>query len=258
VSKMDEVFARQKAVIGYLTVGYPDPDTTIRAARVLAEHGCAAIELGIPFSDPIGDGPTIQQASFFSLSNGTDMRTCLKTAEKISRNITVPLIYMSYYNPILAYGPGRFCRDASGAGVCGLIVPDLPPEEAGELAGECAKNHLDLIFLLSPASPISRVELVAEKGTGFIYLTSVAGVTGIRTETPGYLPEFIQRVKRAARQPVCVGFGLSSPEQVREVLRLADGAIIGSKIIQLIEEDHSLHKLEVFIDSVASQSKFIS
>jgi tryptophan synthase alpha chain len=245
-----------KALIGYLTVGFPDIETTIRAAKSLAQAGCDIIELGIPFSDPIGDGPVIQAASHHALRNGVTPATCLEVASRLSSEIQTPLVFMSYYNPILSYGLERFCRDSAAAGIDGLIIPDLPPDESDELDAAALTSDLDLIYLLAPTSTPDRIALVAQKSRGFIYLTSVAGVTGIRNSVSSHLPKFIEGVRRLAGQPLTVGFGVSSVQQAREITLYADGVIIGSKLLQLIGEDPTLHELEKFVKgmSVACRS----
>ncbi len=241
-----------KALIGYLTVCYPDVETTLKAAKTLDTAGCDIIELGIPFSDPIGDGPVIQAASFRALQNGVTPAMCIEIASQIRRENKKPLVFMGYYNPILSYGLKRFCRDSAAAGVDGLIVPDLPPDESGALDSEAIAAGLDLIYLLAPTSTTERIIMVAEKSRGFIYLTSVAGVTGARNNVPEYLPDFIRRVKQKTDKPLAVGFGVSSAEQAVAITRHADGVIIGSKFLQLIDEDPTLAKLEEFVIDVRS------
>jgi tryptophan synthase alpha chain len=240
----------RKALIGYLTVGYPDIETTLRAALLLEKAGCDILELGIPFSDPIGDGPVIQAASYRALLNGVTPAMCIAVASKLRSEINLPLVFMGYYNPILSYGVQRFCRDSAAAGIDGLIVPDLPPDESGDLYAAAMGSGLDLVYLLAPTSTADRIALVAQKSHGFIYLASVAGITGAREGVPEYLPKFIERVRRQAGQPLAVGFGVSSPQQAGSIAGLADGVIIGSRLLTLIDEDHSLAKLEAFVVGV--------
>jgi len=252
VSRISEKFiGGRKALIGYLTVGYPDVETTLRAVPILEKAGCDIIELGIPFSDPIGDGPIIQAASFRALQNGITPDICLETAKNLrSLGVLTPFVFMGYYNPILSYGLARFCRDAAEAGADGLVIPDLPPDESGELDSAATTNGLDLIHLLAPTSTADRIRLVAEKSRAFIYLTSVAGVTGEREGVPEYLPDLVARVRRQAVQPLAVGFGVSSAAQAAVIADLADGVIIGSRLLKLIDEDLSLAKLGGFIAGV--------
>jgi len=242
-----------KALIGYLTVGYPDIHTTLKAAKVLENAGCDAIELGIPFSDPIGDGPVIQAASHQALQNGITPVMCIKVAAIIRREVTLPLIFMGYYNPILNYGLSGFCRDSATSGINGLIIPDLPPEESGELDAAAIASGLDLIYLLAPTSTSDRITLVAQKSRSFIYLTSVAGVTGARDGVPAYLPKFIERVRVKTNLPLAVGFGVSSAQQAKTIAADADGVIIGSQLLKLIDEDRSLTKLGDFVAAVRQE-----
>ncbi|XUX00790.1 MAG: tryptophan synthase subunit alpha [Dehalogenimonas sp.] len=240
----------RKVLIGYLTVGYPDIGTTVRAAKTLEKAGCDIIELGIPFSDPIGDGPVIQAASHQALQNGVTPAACIEVAAQLRREIIIPLVFMGYYNPILNYGIQRFCRDCRDAGVNGLIIPDLPPEESGGLAEAAGPCGLDLIYLLAPTSTADRVSVVTKKSGGFIYLTSVAGITGARDTVPDYLPEFIARVRSQTKQPIAVGFGVSSADQAKAIASYADGVIIGSKLLQLVERDPSLNQVNEFVSDV--------
>jgi len=235
-----------KALIAYLTVGYPTLETTYEVASVLANNGCDIIELGIPFSDPLADGATIQKASYQALQQGITPQVCLEAARKLRRKIAVPLVFMSYYNPILSFGLEAFCQASVKAGIDGLIIPDLPPEEGAELEATTRKLNLDLIYLLAPTSTEERISLVAEKSQGFIYLVSLTGVTGARQSLPPELEDFVRRVRQRAHQPLCVGFGVANPEQARRAARIADGVIVGSRLIQLIEQDATFSSLKSF------------
>ena len=239
MSRIESVFKpkNHKALIAYVTVGYPSIEATLKVVPLLAECGCDIVELGIPFSDPMADGATIQRASFKALENGVSTTLCLDIAKKLSKKTSVPLVFMTYYNPIYQYGLKKFCNDCVAAGIDGLIVPELPPEEGDELGNLAGKSGVDLIYLLAPTSIEERIKLVAGKSHGFIYLVSIAGVTGARNELPPDLDKFILKVKQFAKQPVCVGFGISTPEQAAQVAKTADGVIIGSKLIQLMETD---------------------
>ncbi len=248
MSQITSVFKPgHKALIAYITVGYPDIERTPEIAAVLAEKGCDIIELGIPFSDPLADGATIQKSSFQALQKGITPRSCLETAAKISEKINTPLAFMTYYNPVLNYGLEAFCRSCIKSGINGLIVPDLPPEEGKELEGITRKHDLDLIYLLAPTSTDDRVAVVVERSRGFIYLVSLTGVTGARDKLSPELEGFVKRVRQKARQPLCVGFGISTPEQAGHVASMADGVIVGSRLIQLIEEDKTLTSLKSFV-----------
>ncbi len=252
MSQIGEVLSQpnHKALIPYVTVGYPSIETTLKVVPLLSESGCDIIELGIPFSDPLADGITIQKASFSALENGVKPETCLDVAGEISRNIDTPLIFMTYYNPIYNYGLDDFCKACNKSGVKGLIVPDLPPDEGEELEKVSQNHSIDLIYLLSPASTDERIRLVAEKSRGYIYLVSVTGVTGARSSLPADLNAFVRRVRQSTNKPLCVGFGISTPEQAKQVAQIADGAIVGSRVIQLIEADDSLSSLADFIRSL--------
>jgi tryptophan synthase alpha chain len=248
MSRISKVFERgHKALIGYITVGYPDIDATPVIAKALAESGCDIIELGIPFSDPLADGATIQQASYHALLGGTTPRACLEAAARIRKEIAVPLVFMTYYNPVFSFGLDNFCRECTGVGVDGLIVPDLPPEEAGELEAATLRRGLDLVYLLAPTSTDERVAEVAARSRGFIYLVSLTGVTGARPTLPPDLEKFVKQVRRLAELPLCVGFGIATPGQARRVATIADGVIVGSRLIQLIEADRTLASLRSFV-----------
>jgi len=249
MSRIKNVFNHtgHKALITYITVGYPDLDTTIKAALALAGNGADILELGVPFSDPLADGATIQESSHIALKNGITLENCLETAEKLRRKISLPLVLMGYFNPILSYGLEKFCRNCAQAGIDGLIIPDLPPEEGTTLEYAAREKGIDQIYLLSPNSTKERIKIVSEKSSGYIYLVSVTGVTGPRDSLPAGLDQFINRVREATNLPLCVGFGISTPAQARQIARLADGVIIGSRLIQLIKIDPTLTTLVDFI-----------
>jgi tryptophan synthase alpha chain len=252
MSRIESVFKQgHKALIGYITAGYPDIKATPRIATALAESGCDIIELGIPFSDPLADGATIQKASFEALQKGVTPELCLDLARQIRKKVTAPLAFMSYYNPILNYGLEAFCTHCQESDINGLIVPDLTPDEGSELEAVTKKHDLDLIYFLAPTSTAERIDEVVTRARGFIYLVSLTGVTGARSALPPELESFIKRVRQKAKKtPLCVGFGISTPEQARRVATAADGVIVGSRLIQLIEEDASLSSLKTFISSL--------
>ncbi len=239
-----------KALIAYITAGYPDPKATIKIATTLAEGGCDVIELGIPFSDPLADGATIQKASYQALKQGITPDACLEIAAEIRKKIKTPLVFMTYYNPVLNYGLRVFCKQCVKAGINGLIVPDLPPEEGLELETITRKDDLDLIYLLAPISTEDRINIVVSSSRGFIYLVSLTGVTGARDTLAPELADFVGRVRAVTSLPLCVGFGISKVEHARQAANLADGVIIGSRLIELIEEDSTLASLKTFITSV--------
>jgi len=238
VNRIDASFEQRshKALIAYLTVGYPGVEATLEVAQSIANSGCDMIELGIPFSDPLADGATIQRASHRALQSGITPQRCLEVAADLRRRIDIPLIFMGYYNPIFHYGLEQFCDACAGSGVDGLIVPDLPPEEGGELERISSKRGIDLIYLLAPTtSDEGRMRLIADRSRGFIYVVSLKGVTGARQALTSDLEGFISRIRKTTDKPLCVGFGISTAEQARRVASLADGIIIGSRLLDIID-----------------------
>jgi len=249
LSRIASVFARANhtAFIPYITVGYPSVETTLKVVPLLASSGCDIIELGIPFSDPLADGATIQRASYEALRQGVTPKVCLGVAQELRRQVEIPLVFMTYYNPVLKFGLEQFCSKCAEVGIDGLIIPDLPPEEGKELGKSTKRRGLDLIYLLSPASTEERVRLVTSSSSGFVYLVSLTGVTGARDKLPEELESFVAKVREKTEKPLCVGFGVSTPEQARRISNIADGVIVGSRIIQLIKEDNSLKDLCSFV-----------
>ena len=238
------------ALIPYVTVGYPSIEATLKVVPLLASSGCDIVELGIPFSDPLADGATIQKASFYALKNGVTLQLCLDVAKQLSHKVNIPLVFMTYVNPVFSYGLEEFCSACTGSGIDGLIIPDLPPEEGSELEAITQRQSLDLIYLLAPTSTEERIRLVAERSRGFIYLVSVTGVTGVRDRLPKNLEAFVTKVRKVATQPLCVGFGISTPEQARQVARIADGVIVGSRIIQLMEAEDDFTSVSIFMQGL--------
>ena len=242
MSRIASVFgqAKRTALIPYVTVGYPTVETTLKAVSLFASAGCDIIELGIPFSDPLADGATIQQASYKALKQGVTSNVCFEVAQELRQQVEIPLVFMTYYNPVLKFGLEQFCSKCAEVGIDGLIIPDLPPEEGKELEKSTKRHGLDLVYLLSPASTEERIKLVTSRSSGFIYLVSLTGVTGTRDKLPEELENFVGSVRERTEKPLCVGFGVSTPEQARRVAKVADGVIVGSRIIQLLDEDRSL------------------
>jgi len=238
--RIESAFARMKAesrtgFVAFLTVGYPDVESTLRLVPALVEGGADIIELGIPFSDPLAEGATIQHSSYRALQQGVTPRLCLDVAAKLRQlGVEAPLVPMGYYNPILAYGIEAFVSDAASAGVDGLIVVDLPPEESAPVREACLANNIRLIYLLAPTSTEERIKLVASMACGFIYCVSVTGVTGARDELSPGLEEFVKRVRSNTHLPIAVGFGISQPKHFQAVGQIADAAVIGSAIIDEI------------------------
>lgn len=222
------------AFMPYWPVGYPDAPTSLRVIEAIAAAGADMIEIGIPFSDPLADGPVIQRASQVALDGGITLAKGIEIVRQARAiGVRIPFLVMGYLNPLLAMGLREYAQAWKAAGADGLIVPDLPPEESAELAQICAEAGMALICFAAPTSPDDRLKIVAQTATGFIYIVSVAGVTGARDQLPEGLREYVLRVKAAAQAtPVVVGFGLSTPEQVREVGQYADGAIVASALIR--------------------------
>lgn len=245
--------------MAFLTAGFPEPAATPRLVRALIEGGVDMVELGMPFSDPLADGATIERASHAALQAGTTLAGCLYIAREIrSGTGGTPLILMGYYNPLLAFGVQRFVDTAATAGVDGLIVVDLPPEEGGELDAACRSAGLDNILLLAPNSEEGRIRRVARKASGFIYCVSVTGVTGARDELPPELPAFLERVRCHTDLPLAVGFGISRPEHVRSLRGLADAAVVGSAIIDVIERsppDAAEERLREYVRTLSQATR---
>lgn len=253
MSRIDSVFTRRnhKALIAYITVGYPSIAATIEIARNLARNGCDIIELGIPFSDPLADGATIQKASFQAISNGVNINKCFEVVRKLRKQVNQPIVFMSYFNPILNYGLKEFSLECARNGIDGIIIPDLPPDESIDLESQLRKYKIDVIYLLAPNCTEERIRIVSLRSRGFIYLTSIVGLTGAREALSPELETFVSRVREITRQPLCIGFGISSSEQARKAARIANGVIIGSKILQLIEEKDGIStRLPAFITEV--------
>ncbi|MEW5720377.1 MAG: tryptophan synthase subunit alpha [Chloroflexota bacterium] len=240
MNRIDETFLQLKtkhraALMPYLPLGYPTLDVSAQLIHAVADSGADLIELGVPFSDPLADGSVIQRATHVALQNGVTLAKCLAMVQTArSAGVTIPLTLMGYYNPILRFGIGAFARTAKEVGADGLIVPDLPPEEAGTLDAACRAHDLDLIFLAAPTSPVSRIQKIAQATRGFLYLVSVVGVTGAREQIAADLAEFVARVRAATSKPVCVGFGIANAESAKRVAQIADGVIVGSALVAQI------------------------
>jgi tryptophan synthase alpha chain len=239
-NQLDEAIERLRkqgslALVMYLTAGFPDAASTLRWGPLLAESGASIIELGVPFSDPLGDGPTIQRSSQRALEAGMTMRDSLEIASSIRTRVSTPVVMMSYCNPIFKMGVTPFAAAAAAAGVTGVIVPDLPLEEAGALRGALAESGVHLIYLLSPATTGARIAATAKAATGFIYCMAVTGVTGARASLSEALPSFLARVRELTDVPLVVGFGISRPEHLAQLRGHADGAVVASALVDLVE-----------------------
>lgn len=246
VDRINAVFAGTKhstkaAFMPYHAMGYPDRDTSLDVIRGLAESGADLFEIGIPFSDPLADGPTIQAATYEALTKGTTVAgTLAMTKELRESGVEQPFCAMTYFNPLIAYGIERFVDDAAASGIDGLIVPDLPPEEADELERACQKAGLATIYFLAPTSTEERIRAVAARATGFIYLVSVTGITGERSELPPDLKQFVQRVRTHTALPLAIGFGIGNREQAAAVARIADGVIVGSALVKAAGQENGV------------------
>lgn len=226
---------REKAFIPFIMAGDPDIETTIRLVPELERAGSHIVELGIPFSDPVADGPTIQRAASRALSRRYKLSDYLRAVEAIRGDTNVPLLLFSYYNPILQYGVESLARDARASGVDGVLVTDMTPEESAQYCACMDKNDLDCVFLAAPTSSEERIAKIAGCSRGFVYVVSRTGITGARQQLSASILPTVERVRRHTQLPVAVGFGISSPEQVRAVWEVSDGAVVGSAIVAEME-----------------------
>jgi len=238
-SKLDHAFATlrqrgEKALIAYVMAGDPSLQDTEQLVVELEQAGADIIELGVPFSDPIADGPVIQQAAERALRSGTSLRTILSMVTRLRARTQIPLVLMAYYNNIHAFGPERFCHEAAQAGVDGVIIPDMPPDEAGPLRGPAAAAGLPLIFLLAPTSTEERRTFVARQSQGFVYYVSLTGITGAKLHNMADVAKNVEKIRKVTRVPVAVGFGVATPEDAAKVAAIADGVIVGSAIVKQI------------------------
>ena len=243
MNRIENAFKNKPIFMPYFPLGYPDLETSINVIEALAKNGADLIEVGLSFSDPLADGPVIQHATQIALEKGITVKKSLEAVKEIrSRGVDIPLILMGYYNPMLAYGLERFVKDACDAGADGFIIPDLPMEESEEFTAVVeADDHppLPLIPMLAPTSSPERMEMIARNAKGFIYLVSVTGITGERKSLAEGLGELIALVREHTSAPVCVGFGISTPEQAKQVGALADGVIVGTACVRTIGESQA-------------------
>lgn len=226
----------EAAMIPFITAGDPFTDLTEELAVAMAENGADILELGMPFSDPLADGPVIQAASLRGLEAGMNTHNYLNLVQNIRRQSQIPLVFMGYYNMVYQYGLKAFAEDAVSAGLDGAIIPDLPIEEADEWIAVARRAGLDTIFLAAPTTPMERIERIAQRSRGFLYYVSVTGITGARQELPAELAQNLAMARKHAKLPVAVGFGISRPQQVAMLSQVADGVIVGSAIVRLIED----------------------
>ncbi len=261
MSRIAEAFdsARREnrgALVIYITAGDPSLAVTRQLVPVIARAGADIIELGMPYSDPIADGPTIQAAGQRALKAGTTVEGIFETVRAIRQGCDVPIVIMTCFNPILQHGLDGFARRAADAGVDGVLVSDLPPEEAGEWVDAAWRHGLDTIFLAAPTTPPERARQIARLSRGFVYAISRPGVTGARDKLPPDLEDLVARLRQSTDLPIAVGFGISTPEQVRAVCRIADGAIVGSAVVDIIARlggaEDVFYAVEEFVSSLAA------
>jgi tryptophan synthase alpha chain len=235
MTRLEIAFDHKPAFMPYYPLGFPTPEVSVDVIEALAKNGADLIEVGLPFSDPLADGPVIQRATQIALQQGMTVKRALAAIRELrARGVTIPLILMGYFNPLLAYGPAALAREAAESGADGFIVPDLPPEESAEF--EATIQPLPQIRMVAPTTPEARLATVLRDARGFVYLVSLTGVTGARAALPEGLPEFIARVRAQTALPLCVGFGISTPEQGRAVGQLAEGVIVGSACVRALGE----------------------
>lgn len=227
---------RQKAFVAFITAGDPNLAATFRLIPELEKAGVDILELGVPFSDPMADGPVIQRSSERALASGTTLKKILKLVKQVRRKSQIPILLMGYFNPILAFGIKKYFSEAKKAGVDGTLIVDLPPEEGEETRKAAKAKGISLVYLLAPTSDQDRIRKVTQKGSGFIYYVSLTGITGAKLSQDLNGQVALKTLKRSSRLPVCVGFGIKTPEQARHVARMADGVVVGSALVNLLEQ----------------------
>lgn len=235
MNKISDAFKNGKAFIGLVTAGDPDLETSREIMIKMAQAGCDLIEIGIPFSDPIAEGPIIQEANLRSLSGGTTTDKVFSLAREVSAEVDIPLVFMTYLNVLFKYGYDKFLNNAKKSGISGVIIPDLPFEEKNELQSVAQKYDIDVISLIAPTSE-QRIQMIAKEAQGFVYEVSSLGVTGVRSEIKTDLESITKAVKSATDIPVAIGFGISTPEQAKKYSAVADGVIVGSAIVKIIAQ----------------------
>ncbi|MCF8110963.1 MAG: tryptophan synthase subunit alpha [Desulfobacteraceae bacterium] len=228
---------KEKALVGFVTAGDPDPETSESIVTAMCENGVDILELGVPFSDPTADGPVIQRSSARALKAGMRLAGVLEITRRLRKSSEVPIILFSYYNPIMAYGVDRFYKDSLSAGADGVLVVDLPPEESGELTSGWKDDKFCLIRLAAPTTPEDRMRMIAQNASGFLYMVSMTGVTGSGGLDTTEIGDYVEKLKRFTDVPVCVGFGISTPSDVAAISAIADGVVIGSAFERTIEEN---------------------
>jgi tryptophan synthase alpha chain len=260
VSRIESCFKtlnekKQKALVAFITAGDPDLPTTVHIFSILEKSGADIIELGVPFSDPLADGPVIQASALRALNSGTNLKKIIHLVADIRKTSQLPIVLMTSYNPVLVYGQKQFIDDALKAGVDGVIIPDLPPEEAEEFQATADPKGLDVIFLVAPTSTDDRIEMIARRSRGFIYYVSLTGTTGVKSTVSQNLQSKVGAIKKSANIPVLVGFGISGPEQAKESAAVSDGVIVGSAIVRLIAENSDPAERDAKISQFVSSVK---
>lgn len=235
MSKIADAFTNKKAFIPFLTAGDPTMEATERYIKIMADAGADLIEIGIPFSDPVAEGPVIQEATLRSLTHGTTTDAIFDMVERVRPTISIPLVVMTYINPIYVYGADRFMARCKKAGICGVIVPDMPFEEKSVLIDVAHAHDIEVVSLIAPTSE-ERIGMIAKEAEGFVYCVSSMGVTGVRKEITTDVGSIVDQIKRYTDVPVAVGFGISTPEQAAAMANVSDGAIVGSAIVRIIGE----------------------
>ena len=251
MSKIKNAFENKKAFIAFLTAGDPNLTKTEEYILAMEQAGADLIEIGIPFSDPIAEGDVIQAANIRALGSGTTLGRIFETVNRLREKTNVPLVFLTYINPVFKYGYEKFFSDCRNCGMDGIIIPDLPFEEKGEISDTASKYGIDLITLITPTSE-ERINTLACNAKGFVYLVSSMGVTGVRSSFKTDIPAIVQAIRQATDTPVAVGFGISSPEQAGAISKAADGVIVGSAIVRIIEEygDHAEKALIEYVKSM--------
>lgn len=246
---------QEKALVAYVTAGDPSLEKTAEIIFGLAEAGIDILEIGVPFSDPVADGPVIQAAAQRSLKQGTDLTAILGMIASLRDRMDIPIVLFGYYNPIFAYGPEQFACRAQSAGVDGILVVDLPPEESAELRKHTDRAGIDFISLIAPTTPPKRMSMIADRATGFLYYVSITGVTGTEKPLASRVGEDMTRIRNITRMPVVAGFGISTPEQAAVIAPLADGIVIGSAIVRLIEEHGEENNMVTIVSEYVTNVK---
>jgi len=253
VNKISKAFENKKAFVAFVTGGDPDVETTEKLIIAMAQSGVDLIEIGIPFSDPVAEGPVIQEADERALANGCTVDDLFEMVKRVRTKIDIPLLFMTYANPVFAYGKERFMKNCQDCGIDGIIVPDLPFEEKDELASECQKYGITQISMIAPTSK-ERIETIAKESEGFIYCVSSLGVTGMRNEIQSNVAGMIDQVRTISATPCAVGFGISTPEQAKQMSLVSDGIIIGSAIVKIVAQHgrDSIEPVKEYIHEIKS------